>query len=166
MDDNIIDQEIEKEMGIQKWVHISIFRVIVNNDGRSQWDNKILLYEYNIPRTIYDRKQWILRWRTAKFQCQYPRDTINLSLSFYDKTSGIELAWNSVLNKLIAAKRNITKMRNKMAEYKKIYIPTIFNQTAESTAEWIEAERRLDNYICKQKELQTEVDLVRSKNLK
>lgn len=55
----------ERELKIEKWVEATLYY----GYGKDQ----VILYHYNFPRDIYFRYEWVIRWRMAKFQCQYPR---------------------------------------------------------------------------------------------
>ncbi|MBR6931122.1 MAG: hypothetical protein IKH61_12990 [Bacteroidales bacterium] len=97
----------EKET-VQPYVFVSI------EDSEAQEK----LYHYDIPREMFWRYDWVIRWRIAKFQCQRPKHHINQFLSFYDKKTGLEYGFGSLLSKLVSAKAQITATENKIADYK------------------------------------------------
>lgn len=76
-----------------------------------------VLHILTMPRSMLDRWQWLIRWREARFQCEYPRDNVSCSYSFYDKKSGLSLEWNSLLNRLASTKAQITKVERAISEY-------------------------------------------------
>lgn len=99
----------EKELKIEKWVEVTLYYGYA--------EKQVSLYHYNLPREMYFRYQWVIRWRVAKFQCQYPKQTVSTSLYFYDKRSGESMDVSSCLSKLISAKAQVTKAERMMREY-------------------------------------------------
>ena len=102
----------EKELKVNRWVEVTLYYGYA--------DKQVSLYHYNLPREMYFRYQWVIRWRMAKLQCQYPKQIIGISLYHYDKRSEESMELNSCLSKLISAKAQVTKaerMMNKYIEY-------------------------------------------------
>lgn len=99
----------EKELKIENWVQISICY--------GYGHQSVTLYTYDLPREVYERRMWVIRWRMAKLQCQYPKQIVSTSLYFYDKRSGESMEVNGCLSKLISAKAQITKSERTMNEY-------------------------------------------------
>ena len=75
------------------------------------------LYRYDLPREMFWRWHWVIDWRAAKLLCQHPKDGINHVMNFYDKKTGLEYGFGSLIGKLTSAKANITITTNKMKEY-------------------------------------------------
>ena len=99
----------EKDLMIDRWVEVTLYY---------EYENKqVSLYRYNIPREMYFRYQWVIRWRMAKLQCQHPKQIVSANLYFYDRHSGESMEVNSCLSKLISAKARVTKAERKMNEY-------------------------------------------------
>lgn len=99
----------ERELQIERWVYISI-------EYKDEAGRRCRLHSYD-PRELHERYRWIIRWREAKLQCQYPRENINTYYSYYDKRTGLRTDFNSCLMKLAAAKAQITRAERKEAEY-------------------------------------------------
>lgn len=99
----------EKELKIENWVQISICY--------GYGHQSVILYTYDLPREVYERRMWVIRWRVAKLQCQYPKQIVSTSLYFYDKRSGESMEVSGCLSKLISAKAQITKAERRMNEY-------------------------------------------------
>lgn len=99
----------ERELKIEQWIEVTLYYGYA--------DKQVSLYHYNLPREMYFRYQWVIRWRMAKLQCQYPKQIIGISLYHYDKCSGESIELNSCLSKLISAKAQITKAERRMNEY-------------------------------------------------
>lgn len=78
-----------------------------------------LLYKYDVPRDMFWKYTWVFRWRKSMFHCQRPKNDIIQTLEFYDKKTGLEFGFGSLLSKLTSAKAQITILENKIAEYKK-----------------------------------------------
>jgi hypothetical protein len=99
----------EKELKIENWVQISICY--------GHGHQSVILYTYDLPREVYERRMWVIRWRVARLQCKYPRNDVYTSFYCYDKRSGESLEVSSCLSKLISAKAQITKAERRMNEY-------------------------------------------------
>lgn len=99
----------EKELKIENWVQISICY--------GHGHQSVILYTYDLPREVYERRMWVIRWRVSRLQCQYPRNDVYTSFYYYDKRSGELLEVSSCLSKLISAKAQITKAERRMNEY-------------------------------------------------
>lgn len=99
----------EKDLKVDRWVEVTLYYGYA--------DKQVSLYHYNLPREMYFRYQWVIRWRMAKLQCQYPKQIIFVSSHFYDNRSGESMELNSCLSKLISSKAQVTKAERKMNEY-------------------------------------------------
>ncbi len=76
------------------------------------------LYSYDLPRDMFWRYQWVIKWRMAKFQCQRPKHNIVQYLSPYDKKTGVEMGGlKSPLSRLTSAKAQVTINENKLKDY-------------------------------------------------
>ena len=92
----------ERELGVQKWVSISIERVDKNR-------NKEQIFNYDLPREVYERWEWVVNWRRAKLVCKYPKDHVNCYFSFYDKRLGNNPKFISDLKTLASAKAQTSR---------------------------------------------------------
>lgn len=90
----------EKELGVQHWVFVSIER-------KGEFGDRERIYSYDLPRELYERRKWVIRWRAAKLQCQYPKDSINCYLSYYDNRLGNDLKLTDDLRTLISCKAQV-----------------------------------------------------------
>jgi hypothetical protein len=100
----------EKELGIEKWVILSI-------EYQTKDYRRVVLHQYDFPRNIYEKYRWVVRWRQARCQCLHPRETVLLYHSCYDKRSGTGTGFNSDLSKLAASKAQITIAKKREQEY-------------------------------------------------
>src|SRR5258708_31675255 len=114
-------------------------------DGTYDYSNKELLFKYDLPRAVYERRTWVITWRVAKFQCQFPKYRITPFYCHYHRKANISL-WKIPLDKLVSAKRMVTQITNAMAVAKKEYIPSLYEPTIETTARWIKTEDKLTRY--------------------
>lgn len=73
---------------------------------------------FDVSRKAYEKNIWFFRWKLAEFQCQRPRHDMVQTLCFYDKKTGLEYGFGSLLSKLVSAKAQITATENKIAYYK------------------------------------------------
>lgn len=101
----------ERELNIEKWVQITI-----EYKDESKLE-PVRLFKYDLPREVYERRMWVIRWRLARFQCQYPKQYVQCYFGYYDRRSGESLEFNSCLSKLISAKAQVTKAERMMREY-------------------------------------------------
>lgn len=101
----------ESELKIKKWVQITIEYNSAVDHG------PVKLFVYDLPREVYERRRWVIRWRQARFQCQYPRQYVECYFHFYDRRSGESLGFDSCLSKLVSAKAQVTKAERVMHEY-------------------------------------------------
>ena len=100
----------QREMGIEKWVCITI-------EYRTMERERVILFRYDLPRDIYERRQWVVRWRHARLLCRYPRENVQTFFSYYDRRTGLDMNFGSALSRLSAAKAQITIARRKEQEY-------------------------------------------------
>lgn len=100
----------EKALGVQMWAYISIERT-------DEYGNRERVYFYDLPRELYERKSWVIRWRAAKIQCQYPKDIVRVYTSFYDKRFGNDTKLTEDLRKLASAKAQVSIQQRKIDEY-------------------------------------------------
>jgi hypothetical protein len=75
---------------------------------------------------MFWRWHWVIDWRAAKLLCQNPKDGINHVLSFYDRKTGLEYGFGSLISKLTSAKANATIAANKLKEYIKLQQGNMF----------------------------------------
>lgn len=110
----------------------------------------IFIKRYDLPRELYNRRNWIPRWRAAWAQCKYPLHHIELSHAYYDHKTGVSMEpASSTYAKWVGAKAMVTKITNKMAKYKRLYVPTLYAPIPESTEAWQNADKKLKEYQAK-----------------
>lgn len=117
----------ERELGIEHWVYITIGYY---NKKRE----KVKLYVYDLPRELYERRRWVVRWRTSRLQCEHPRDDICTYHCYYDKRTGLKTDYNSCLSKLAAAKAQVTKAKRSEERYiaaQKERYPLFYDEAAD-----------------------------------
>ncbi|WP_294533352.1 hypothetical protein [uncultured Bacteroides sp.] len=100
----------EKELKVVTWVLVSIYRY-------DKQGNRTLLYRYDLPRELYFKREWVIRWREARFRCRFPKDQLTTTLSFYDKRFGTSYQLNEDLRKLASAKAQVSKVNRLIAKY-------------------------------------------------
>ena len=82
-------------------------------DGSHDYNTKETLFKYDFPRAVYERRKWVITWRIAKFQCQFPKYLVTSFYCFYHRKANVSL-WKIPLDKLVAAKRMVTQITNAM----------------------------------------------------
>lgn len=100
----------EKELEVQHWVYIGIERIDANG-------NRVRIFSYDLPREVYERRNWVVRWREAKCRCQYPKYNVQCYFSFYDKRLGNDQKLSDDLRKLISCKAQVSKQQRLIDEY-------------------------------------------------
>lgn len=100
----------EKDLGVQKWVLITFYRK--NEKGEAE-----KIFEYDLPRELWIKWNWVVNWRRAKLICMFPRGEVYNTMSFYDKRSGYETGINTFLGRLISAKAQATKVQRSIDNY-------------------------------------------------
>ena len=63
-------------MKIEKWVCITI-------EYRTKERQRVVLFRYDLPRDVYERRQWVVRWRHARLLCQYPKENVQTYFSLW-----------------------------------------------------------------------------------
>ena len=142
----------QREMKIEKWVCITI-------EYRTKERQRVVLFRYDLPRDIYERRQWVVRWRHARLLCQYPKENVQTYFSYYDRRTGLSMDFGSALSRLSAAKAQITIARRKEQEYLEYQRQNnmFFNETEDETL--AKFRRKLQAKIGKYAELEGEVML-------
>lgn len=100
----------EKELQIKKWVIISV-------EYRNKDALRVVLHQYDLPRDMYEKYRWVIRWRQSRCQCLYPREDVMVYHCYYDKRTGLKTGFNSCLSKLAASKAQITIAKRREQEY-------------------------------------------------
>lgn len=98
----------ERELKIEHWVTISY---ITNEDPRR------IVHMIDIPRSMLERWEWLVRWREARLICQYPKSDIRKFYCFYDKRTGLETGFNTLLSRLAATKAQVTRVKRIIEQY-------------------------------------------------
>ena len=142
----------QREMKIEKWVCITI-------EYRTKERQRVVLFRYDLPRDIYERHPWVVRWRHARLLCQYPKENIQTYFSYYDRRTGLSMDFGSVLSRLSAVKAQITIARRKEQEYLEYQRQNnmFFNEVEDETL--AKFRRKLQSKIEKYAELEKEVML-------
>lgn len=101
---------VEAELGVQHWVFIEFTK----NAGDGSTER---IFAYDLPREVYERRRWVVRWREATLVCRFPRANVSRFCSYYDRRLGNDNRLTDDLRRLVAAKAQVTKARRKMDEY-------------------------------------------------
>lgn len=100
----------ERELKIEHWVYVTF-------ELTEKERNRKCLHTIDIPRTMLERWQWFIDWRKAKYICMQPRENINVYYHYYDKHSGLEEGYNSLLSRITAAKAQVTRVQRVIENY-------------------------------------------------
>ncbi len=143
----------ERELKIEKWVLISI-------EYRTKECERVILHHYDLPRKVYERYRWVIRWRHARLICRYPRENVQVYHSFYDKRTGLETGFGSALSKISASKAQITIARRKEQEYIEYQRSNNMFFNEENDEMLLKFRRKLQEKIEKYAELENEIKLL------
>ncbi len=100
--------KVEKELGFERWVRIEI---------TVQGTTEERAYFYDLPRDVYERREWVIRWRAAKIQCQNPRKQVRTFHDYYRRMNGNDMGMQKDIDTFIAAKAAVTKHRRNVERY-------------------------------------------------
>lgn len=139
------------EMKIEKWVCITI-------EYRTKERQRVVLFRYDLPRDIYERRQWVVRWRHARLLCQYPKENVQTYFSYYDRRTGLSMDFGSALSRLSAAKAQITIARRKEQEYLEYQRQNnmFFNEAEDETLAKFrrKLQSKIEKYVCLKNSIQ------------
>lgn len=133
----------EKEQGVTPYIIVSL------RNRRTDEE----LYRYDLPRELYWRYHWVIEWRAARLLCQNPKDGINHVMSFYDKKTGLEYGFGSLIGRLTSAKAKVTMEENKLRKYIELQQSNIFFNEEDEVVNKIKA--KIAAYKAKAVEIET-----------
>ncbi len=99
----------EKELGFERWVRIEITVQHGTTEERA--------YFYDLPRDVYERREWVIRWRAAKIQCQHPMGLVRTFNDYYRRMNGNDLGMQKDIDRFIATKASVTRHRKSIERY-------------------------------------------------
>lgn len=154
-----------KESDIEQWMVICIDIAPNYPDGRTNHSAAKTVHRYDIPRRMYDKWKWVFNWRLAWYQCQYPRNYVSKSYSFYDKKTGLEMGYGKALTKLISMKGQVTRNRNKLERARKIHNQKygLFNDF-ESSEEYKKLMGKISHYESEVSKYSEEVEKLKNES--
>ncbi|MBF0647251.1 hypothetical protein IR083_00245 [Dysgonomonas sp. GY75] len=142
------EEQVEKELNVDRWVIISIG------------------YRSRIPVYLKEKYDWVIRWRVAKLQCSYPKESICTWHTHYDKRTSLRLEYDSLYTKIISAKAWLTRAKNKVKKYEEERNRTLF-QDFENDPIWLDAMQKVkakeDKLAYLQEVLRTETEKYHAK---
>ena len=111
---------------------------------------------FDVSRNAYSKNLWFFRWKLAEFQCQRPRHDMIQTLGFYDKKTGLDLGFDSLLSKLTSAKAKITLIKDAIDEYKeKMKMDLFFDESEDETLARMKC--KLETYVRKKEDLENQI---------
>lgn len=102
--------KIEKQQGIERWVIIGIYR-------QEQTACQQRVWKYDLPVRVAEKYKWVIRWRTARLQCMYPKSLVTTCYDYYRRVAGVNIGMQKELAQFVAAKAKITKQKNNISKY-------------------------------------------------
>ena len=93
---------LKKNVKHEDYVGVSIgyYRRDMSYIDRIEGKAWVKLYRYDLPRTLYDKWQWVIDWRITKCKCQHPRENITSTTCYYDKKTGDNDEALAILNQM------------------------------------------------------------------
>lgn len=153
--------QAEKDLDVQHWVFVSIG--YQDNTG-----TRVRLFSYDLPRDVYERRKWVVRWREAHLICAHPKAGITTHLSYYDKRLGNDAKLTSDLRTLISAKAQVTKAQRKLDEYVRYHQENDLFFDPENDTDLIKARNKLAIKIANvqeaEKRLKNKIDQIKNQN--
>lgn len=110
-------------------VYILFYRLPLRADGgKDFYAPKEVLHELTLRRESYDRRRWVVPWIQARHIMKNPKQGCEVSFSFYDEKTGLDLIGvGSPLNKLRAAKAKVTEIQNRLEQARQAASKTLFS---------------------------------------
>ena len=96
----------EKELEVERWA-------VITFESKKHG----VLWRYDLPVHLYERWEWVIRWREARLVCQYPKDNIRRYYCPYYKRKGLYMGYSEDFGTLVAAKAQVTKAKNAIERY-------------------------------------------------
>lgn len=100
-------QKVAEEINAEKWV-----KVFIEREQSPGSIEKVELYSYDLPWEMYEKYEWVIRWRRSRLQCMYPRMTVRHYVSIYFRKDGCQFDYKGILGRYIAAKAQVTRALN------------------------------------------------------
>ena len=110
---------------VESWIEISWY-VFDNLQTFQNNKSECFVHSIDIPRYMLDKWQWLINWRTAKYQYFNPRCRVLHYYCFYDKKTGLDNSATSLFQKYSSAKAQVTKIENVINRYKSEMSKTLF----------------------------------------
>lgn len=106
--------KVEKDLGFERWVRIEIAMETTRTEHGTE--NKRMAF-YDLPVWVYQRREWVIRWRAARIQCQHPRNQVRTFSDYYRRMNGNDLGMQQDIDKFISSKAAVTRQRNNLERY-------------------------------------------------
>lgn len=109
--------DLKKLIQEEEYISTSIgYYINAENYTQRKW---IELYRYDLPRAMHFKYKWVIRWRVAKLQCQYPREDISQIDCCYDKKAGFDPEKKRLLERITNHYTQIKRQERILAAYNK-----------------------------------------------
>ena len=106
--------KIEKELQMERWVRIGIH---IEKTRDEHGGTTELVHLYDLPDWVATRRDWVIRWRAAKIQCQNPKRQVTTYRDYYRRIKGEDIGMQKDIDTFIAAKAAVTRQRNNLERY-------------------------------------------------
>ena len=121
-------------MTTEDYVRFRIVKLAKKPDGTADYHGeRTLLYQVDLPRWLWLHRQRALSWISNRFGYFHPFDHLSTSLSFFDHKTGADIGLHSATARLTAAKGQVTKIENAIAQYVASFKPTLFSTDPTTT---------------------------------
>lgn len=106
--------KVEKELGFDRWVRIGILMETRRTEHGTEEQRMAF---YDLPLDVYQRREWVIRWRAARIQCQHPRNQVRTFCDYYRRMKGNDIGMQQDIDKFTRAKASVTIQRKNIEEY-------------------------------------------------
>lgn len=106
--------KVERELGMERWVRLEILMETGRTEHGAE-EQRMAFYDF--PVEVYLRREWVIRWRAARIQCQHPRNTVRTFSDYYRRMKGNDLGMQADIDKFTRAKASVTIQKKNVEAY-------------------------------------------------
>lgn len=100
----------ERKLGLVPWVRGHV-------EGKN-WETgeRLNFQNFDYPRWVYEKREWVIHWRCAWFKCKHPRLSFSVPVEYYSRSAGGE-KYTKLLQSISSRKAQVTLWDRKVNEY-------------------------------------------------
>ena len=129
--------KVEKELGMERWVRLEIL-METSRSEKGATEQRMAFYD--LPVEVYLRREWVIRWRAARIQCQHPRNTVRTFSDYYRRMKGNDMGMQKDIDTFTRAKAQVTIQRKNLEAYIEAQrYNMFFNEAEDPTLQQVKA---------------------------